>query len=88
MTLTIADVASTNRYGLEYNSQRSLHVSNYYHMMATLFIVYTMNAVLCFERDFGPVQDAMTTIKETNSSHANHEEMMKLWCKLFCFARN
>ena len=88
MALAIADVASTNRYGLEYNSQRSLHVSNYYHMMATLFIVYTMNAVLCFERDFGPVQDAMTTIKETNSSHANHEEMMRLWCKLFCFARN
>ena len=88
MNLAIADVASTNRYGLEYNSQRSLHVSNYYHMMATLFIVYTMNAVLCFERDFGPVQDAMTTIKETNSSLANHEEMMRLWCKLFCFARN
>ena len=88
MNLAIADVASTNRYGLEYNSQRSLHVPNYYHMMATLFIVYTMNAVLCFERDFGPVQDAMTTIKETNSSHANHEEMMRLWCKLFCFARN
>jgi len=88
MTLAIADVASTNRYGLEYNSQRSLHVPNYYHMMATLFIVYTMNAVLCFERDFGPVQDAMTTIKETNSSLANHEEMMRLWCKLFCFARN
>jgi hypothetical protein len=81
LDLTIADVAKTTRYGLAFNSQKSLFTPQYYHIMATLFVVYAMNSVLCFERDFSAIQDAMTTIKETDTPHTNHNKMMEIWCK-------